>query len=630
MRWFLRVCLFLFFLFISVISYASDKPALVNIGTNNQDTYDELTLTFSGPIDLNSVSEERLNYPDCIKFTFKNVNLSLKPGQKIFADLTKIDYLSYYVIPEGVELYAYLRDPDTSVSIQKTADNVLELKFQSKEVSKSEQINSSKNENMESKSSNQNVSSSESVNSLDSGLYPRGFNLSSFKSQSNNTQNENSNNYQTDNSPMISYMAFKGADIRDVLATLARLGGYNLIAADSVKGSVTVDLKNISVDDAIKLVTKINNFSMQKVGNVLVIGTDKDLSNFGVIRVYKLYNVGNKTIIETSSSATAGGSSGGGASGLTINKVTTMRQGVDVAKLIAEGIGASFSSTKIASSSGGGETTSTSNTSNSSGKVLYDDRTNTITVIAPEDKQKIAQELLQNLDKPLKQIEVQVMVIELDNQGIKQLGIQWPNNVQVSGSVTGTRTYGTSKSKSSVYTGTISNITASLYAQLNNNNAKILSDPRILALDGQDSYVFAGDKLYIPQVSSATGGNVTYTTNEYDVGVLLKITPFIGENGEITIHVTPSVSAFNGDVTQLQINQPFTTTIREADVTARVKDGQTFYIGGLINDQERKQTISVPGLGNMPLLGPMFRYDYTMKSRTEVIFLLTPHIVKNS
>ncbi|HEM56108.1 MAG TPA: hypothetical protein ENO30_05030, partial [Thermodesulfobium narugense] len=299
MRWFLRVCLFLFFLFISVISYASDKPALVNIGTNNQDTYDELTLTFSGPIDLNSVSEERLNYPDCIKFTFKNVNLSLKPGQKIFADLTKIDYLSYYVIPEGVELYAYLRDPDTSVSIQKTADNVLELKFQSKEVSKSEQINSSKNENMESKSSNQNVSSSESVNSLDSGLYPRGFNLSSFKSQSNNTQNENSNNYQTDNSPMISYMAFKGADIRDVLATLARLGGYNLIAADSVKGSVTVDLKNISVDDAIKLVTKINNFSMQKVGNVLVIGTDKDLSNFGVIRVYKLYNVGNKTIIET-------------------------------------------------------------------------------------------------------------------------------------------------------------------------------------------------------------------------------------------------------------------------------------------------------------------------------------------
>ncbi|PMB76999.1 MAG: hypothetical protein C0177_04500 [Fervidicoccus fontis] len=318
------------------------------------------------------------------------------------------------------------------------------------------------------------------------------------------------------------------------------------------------------------------------------------------------------------------------ASGLTINKVTTMRQGVDVAKLIAEGIGASFSSTKIASSSGGGETTSTSNTSNSSGKVLYDDRTNTITVIAPEDKQKIAQELLQNLDKPLKQIEVQVMVIELDNQGIKQLGIQWPNNVQVSGSATGTRTYCTSKSKSSVYTGTISNITASLYAQLNNNNAKILSDPRILALDGQDSYVFAGDKLYIPQVSSATGGNVTYTTNEYDVGVLLKITPFIGENGEITIHVTPSVSAFNGDVTQLQINQPFTTTIREADVTARVKDGQTFYIGGLINDQERKQTISVPGLGNMPLLGPMFRYDYTMKSRTEVIFLLTPHIVKNS
>ncbi|AEE14211.1 type II and III secretion system protein [Thermodesulfobium narugense DSM 14796] len=630
MKWFLKSCFFLFFLFISITSYASDKPALVNIGTNNQDTYDELTLTFSGPIDLNSISEERLNYPDCIKFTFKNVNLSLKPGQKIFADLSKIDYLSYYIVPEGVELYAYLRDPDTSVSIQKTADNVIKLKFQSKEISKSVQTGSPGNENVESKSSNQNVSSSGNANNLDSGLYPKGFNLSNFKSQTSNEQNESSNNYQAENSPMISYMAFKGADIRDVLATLARLGGYNLVAADSVKGSVTVDLKDISVDDAIKLVTKINNFSMQKVGNVLVIGTDKDLSNFGVIRVYKLYNVGNKTIIETSTSATAGGGTSGGASGLTINKVTTMRQGVDVAKLIAEGIGASFSSTKIASSSGGGESTSTSSSSNSSGKVLYDDRTNTITVIAPEDKQKIAEELLQNLDKPLKQIEVQVMVIELDNQGIKQLGIQWPNNIQFSGNATGTRTYGTSKSKSSVYTGTISNITASLYAQLNNNNAKILSDPRILALDGQDSYVFAGDKLYIPQVSSATGGNVTYTTNEYDVGVLLKITPFIGENGEITIHVTPSVSAFNGDVTQLQINQPFTTTIREADVTARVKDGQTFYIGGLISDEQRKQTISVPGLGNMPLLGPMFRYDYNMKSRTEVIFLLTPHIVKNS
>ncbi|MGC8483264.1 MAG: type II secretion system protein GspD [Thermodesulfobium sp.] len=622
MKWILRSCLFLSFLFFATISYAADKTALVNIGTNNQSTYDELTLTFSGPIDLNSVLQERLNYPDSIKFTFKNTSLSLKPGQKIFADLSKIDYLSYYVVPEGVELYAYLRDPDVSVSIQKTADNVLVLKFQPKEAAKS-----ATNESAQNTVSNQNNSSSGNINNLDSGLYPKGYNPSSLNSNIDNTQQVQA---QSDNSPMISYMAFKGADIRDVLATLARLGGYNLVASDSVKGSVTVDLKDISVDDAIKLVTKINNFSMQKVGNVLVIGNNKDLSNFGVIRVYKLYNVGNKTVIETSTSATSGGGSGGGASGLTINKVTTMRQGADVAKLIAEGIGASFFSTKIASSSGGGESASTSNSTDSSGKVLYDDRTNTITVIAPEDKQKIAENLLQNLDTPLKQIEVQVMVIELDNQGIKEIGINWPNNVQLSGTATATRTYGTSKSKSSVYTGTISNITASLYAQLNNSNGKILSDPRILALDGQDSYVFAGDKLYIPQVSSATGGNVTYTTNEYDVGVLLKITPFVGENGEITIHVTPSVSAFNGDISQLQINQPFTTTIREADVTARVKDGQTFYIGGLISDEDRKQTISVPGLGNMPLLGPMFRYDYRLKSKTEVIFLLTPHVVKSS
>ncbi len=621
MKWILRSCLFLSFLFFATISYAADKTALVNIGTNNQSTYDELTLTFSGPIDLNSVLQERLNYPDSIKFTFKNTSLSLKPGQKIFADLSKIDYLSYYVVPEGVELYAYLRDPDVSVNIQKTADNVLVLKFQPKEAAKS-----ATNESAQNTVSNQNNSTSGNISNLDSGLYPKGYNPSSFNSNNDTTQTQ----VQSEESPMISYMAFKGADIRDVLATLARLGGYNLVASDSVKGSVTVDLKDIIVDDAIKLVTKINNFSMQKVGNVLVIGNNKDLSNFGVIRVYKLYNVGNKTVIETSTSATSGGGSGGGASGLTINKVTTMRQGADVAKLIAEGIGASFSSTKIASSSGGGASASTSNSTDSSGKVLYDDRTNTITVIAPEDKQKIAENLLQNLDKPLKQIEVQVMVIELDNQGIKELGINWPNNVQLSGNIAATRTYGTSKSKSSVYTGTVSNITASLYAQLNNSNGKILSDPRILALDGQDSYVFAGDKLYIPQVSSATGGNVTYTTNEYDVGVLLKITPFVGENGEITIHVTPSVSAFNGDISQLQINQPFTTTIREADVTARVKDGQTFYIGGLISDEDRKQTISVPGLGNMPLLGPMFRYDYHLKNKTEVIFLLTPHVVKSS
>lgn len=621
MKWILRSCLFLFFLFFATISYAADKTSLVNIGTNNQSTYDELTLTFSGPIDLNSVLHERLNYPDSIKFTFKNTSLSLKPGQKIFADLSKIDYLSYYVVPEGVELYAYLRDPDVSVKIQKTADNVLVLKFQPKEA-----VKSATNESAQSTVSNQNNTSSGNIGNLDSGLYPKGYTPSSFNSNNDTIQTH----IQSEESPMISYMAFKGADIRDVLATLARLGGYNLVASDSVKGSVTVDLKDISVDDAIKLVTKINNFSMQKVGNVLVVGNNKDLSNFGVIRVYKLYNVGNKTIITTSTSATSGGGSSGGGSGLSVSSVTTMRQGADVAKLIAEGIGASFSSTKIASSSGGGESASTSNSTDSSGKVLYDDRTNTITVIAPEDKQKIAENLLQNLDKPLKQIEVQVMVIELDNQGIKQLGINWPNDIQVTGNVVGTRTYGTSKQKSSVFTGNISNITASLYAQLDNSNGKILSNPRILALDGQDSYVFAGDKLYIPQVSSATGGNVTYTTNEYDVGVLLKITPFVGENGEITIHVTPSVSAFNGNISQLQINQPFTTTIREADVTARVKDGQTFYIGGLISDEDRKETISVPGLGNMPLLGPMFRYDYNLKNRTEIIFLLTPHIVKNS
>lgn len=163
---------------------------------------------------------------------------------------------------------------------------------------------------------------------------------------------------------------------------------------------------------------------------------------------------------------------------------------------------------------------------------------------------------------------------------------------------------------------------------------KILAEPTVMAISGQEGSFLAGGTIFIPVAQNNTGGGSTITLEEKEFGVGLKFTPTVLAGGRINMKVSPEVSELNKDgigitangITGTAILPSFTT--RRASTTVQLYDGQTFAIGGLIKNNTTANIKAFPILGEIPILGALFRSTDFQKDKTELIFIVTPHLVK--
>jgi pilus assembly protein CpaC len=165
---------------------------------------------------------------------------------------------------------------------------------------------------------------------------------------------------------------------------------------------------------------------------------------------------------------------------------------------------------------------------------------------------------------------------------------------------------------------------------------KILAEPNLLAISGQEGSFLAGGKVFLP-IAQGTGGGVTITLQEQDFGVGLRFTPTVLEGGRINLKVTPEVSelsptgvAFQSSASSsLVANQilPLINT-RRASTTVQLYDGQSFAIGGLIRNNVTTDIKKFPILGEIPVLGALFRSTSFQSDKSELIFVITPRLVK--
>jgi len=166
-----------------------------------------------------------------------------------------------------------------------------------------------------------------------------------------------------------------------------------------------------------------------------------------------------------------------------------------------------------------------------------------------------------------------------------------------------------------------------LRALVNEGKAKILTSPRIATLDGNKATIQLATR--VPVFTTTTQQGVTTTTISYiDVGVKLVTTPRVNTDNLITLSLTPEVSSL-GTQEIFSGQSAFRVNTRNADTTLAVPDGRTIVLGGLIDRSERTTVLKVPLLGDIPILGELFRSTDTNASETEVIFLITPQIVKD-
>lgn len=157
----------------------------------------------------------------------------------------------------------------------------------------------------------------------------------------------------------------------------------------------------------------------------------------------------------------------------------------------------------------------------------------------------------------------------------------------------------------------------------------ILAEPNLTALSGQKASFLAGGEFPVPVPQSGTGGSAVVTIDYKKFGVSLSFVATILNNGRISLHVAPEVSQIDTS-TEIQVagvTVPGLTT-RRAETTVELASGQTFAIGGLLQNNMTQQLNKFPWLGDLPILGQLFRSEAFQRNESELVILVTPYVVK--
>jgi general secretion pathway protein D len=237
------------------------------------------------------------------------------------------------------------------------------------------------------------------------------------------------------------------------------------------------------------------------------------------------------------------------------------------------------------------------------------------------------------IDIPLDTVVLETQFVELTESGVKALGLDFNNaNGQIGvvsfhtgeAIIPGVPAQGCDSLGGSCSGHvTSAGFQAALYAQIQHGNGRIVSRPRISAQSGSTAKIITGDALPILTSIALSGVNgVSQQVQYVNVGVTLQIAPRVSGDGFVSSHVFCMVSSVTG------FSQGYPTiSQREAETSATVRDGDSFVIGGLTQDENISSKSKIPLLGDIPLLGTVFRNERTTRSKTELYIVVTPHVV---
>jgi general secretion pathway protein D len=278
----------------------------------------------------------------------------------------------------------------------------------------------------------------------------------------------------------------------------------------------------------------------------------------------------------------------------------------------------SGTSTSMGSSTGSSSSSTTSTSGSSSSQSVRSNSNMLVLMGEPADIEQ-ARSILAQLDVPRRQVNIDVSITEINKTSGKELGTEWAWNEV--GLTEDTSTSGIWFGK---FSKEATSITATVSALIKNGNATLLAKPNISVLDNEYAEILIGDRILFPKLTGYNDNGIPiYDKDEEKVGIYLQIAPKIAGDSEIVLTVYPQVSLVTG-----YLNDYPQISTREAKTTVSVKNGATLAIGGLLQDNEINNYSKVPLLGDLPIIGSVFRHSKKTKERTEIVIFLTPKIVE--
>ncbi len=396
--------------------------------------------------------------------------------------------------------------------------------------------------------------------------------------------------------PVLVTLSFSEAPLNSVLNAISKVTDLNIVGGEGLTQSVTTYLTDVPLQEALKVILKAAGYTFEKEENIirLIPLKESPLST----EVFRLKFASAQKVKDA------------------IEDLLSDRGKIEV-----------FS------------------------KFDDEDSPDTLVVTDTPEALNILRRVIEKLDIKAQQVMIEAKFVEVSLTKDFKFGIDWLLKGGISAGASGATTFPLGRGgrripehpEDTATTGgsnifTMGNITFSDFKAMFESiddveNVKIISNPRILTREGEEAQIIVGSRVPIPiyNIDQDTGRLVVSGYEEEDIGIILRVTPYINADNTITVKLNPEISERTG-WTGPNNERPIIST-RQITTVATVKDGQSIVLGGLITEKDYERIKKVPFLGDIPILGAFFKHtergDPENPVRRELLIFLTPRIVGN-
>ncbi len=391
-------------------------------------------------------------------------------------------------------------------------------------------------------------------------------------------------------------LEFRDATLKSIFEVLSRSSGLNFVFDKDVKGDtkVTLFVRNSPLEDMLKLILSTNQLEKRQLNeNSFLIypntpAKGKEYQEL-VTRSFYLAN-------------------------------TDVKQAMSLVKTVAK-----------------------------SKDVFTDEKLNLLIVKDTPEAIRLIERLIDSLDLAEPEVMLEVEVLEVTRSRLNEFGLDWPDSIgygaiqksietttsTAAGIVTTSTPGGTlaagvvDLSKFGGLTSFVANPAFTLNIKGQNANTNVLANPRIRVKNREKAKIHIGDKLPVFTTTSTANVGVSASVTYLDVGLKLDVEPNVTLDDDVSIKIGLEVSSIAKEIPGPSNSLAYQIGTRSASTVLRLKNGETQVLAGLISDEERKTTSHVPGIGEIPILGRAFGSHRDTSTKTEIILLITPRVLRN-
>lgn len=405
-------------------------------------------------------------------------------------------------------------------------------------------------------------------------------------------------------------LEFKDIDVRELLRVLAKYTDLNIIASDSVTGNITIAFNNVNFEHALEVILQSKGLEKRIMNNIIYIAPANEITKMEEDRLTAKSKIDNLSILESKFFQ------------IKYAKAKDLEQ--IVSAMITE-----------------------------RGKIMVDERTNNLIVKDTNNSLKTIESTIEKLDIPITQVLIEARIVIAKKSKSQELGIKWGGTFfdgknyvgsdysdvinhytsdayKEKGEVQVSKTpivgFGaTNPSAASIAIG-ISTSTALLDMELSaieeNGDGEVISRPKIVTADKKTASIKSGTQ--IPYQENSGGGSGATTTAFKDAVMLLEATPQITPDGRIIM----DLKITQDSIGELTTNGPSIDTTK-IETQVLVNNGETIVLGGIFKSEKISDVSKVPLLGDIPLLGKLFRNNIETDSKSELLIFITPKLIES-